>query len=63
MQEGTIEIKGFGRMSWLIEMFARKFLTRGAIRNTSLMEQLMNERLASFNLGALNYDLADEIIR
>jgi hypothetical protein len=41
---------GFGRMSWLIEVFATKFLTRGAKRNVSIMEELMKERLAAFKL-------------
>lgn len=41
---------GFGRMSWVIEMFASKFLTRGARNNVHLMEELIKERLASFNM-------------
>ncbi|XP_046460163.1 PRELI domain-containing protein 2-like [Daphnia pulex] len=51
-QEGVIEMIGFGRMSWLIEVFATKFLTRGAKRNVSIMEELMKERLAAFKLLA-----------
>lgn len=51
-QEGVIEMIGFGRMSWLIEVFATKFLTRGAMRNVSIMEELMKERLAAFKLLA-----------
>ena len=47
-QQGTIEIKGLGRMSWLIEMFAEKFLTRGARRNVVIMEELMQEKLSLF---------------
>lgn len=49
-QEGIIEMVGFGRMSWVIEMFASKFLTRGARNNVHLMEELIKERLASFNM-------------
>ena len=45
VQEGVIEIKGFGKLSWLLELFARNLLTTGAKRNTFLMEHLMQERL------------------
>lgn len=47
-QEGTIEMIGFGRMSWILEMFVSKFLTRGARHNAQLMEELIQERLAAF---------------
>jgi len=60
VQEGTIEIKGFGHMSWLIQLFARKFLTRGAKKNTFLMEELMNERLAASNFGQISFDFGYE---
>jgi len=57
-QEGTIEIKGLGSMSWLIELFARKFLTRGAKKNTLLMEELMNEKLSAFNRDQIDFNFA-----
>lgn len=41
---------GFGRLSWFLEVFAAKFLTRGARNNVNLMEELIKERLASFAL-------------
>lgn len=56
VQEGTIEIKGLGQMSWLIQLFARKFLTRGAKKNTHLMEELMNERLTALSVGTIDFD-------
>ena len=40
---------GFGKMSWLFEVFVIKFLTRGAKRNVTIMEELMRERLAAFS--------------
>ena len=47
-QEGIIEMVGFGRMSWLIEVFAAKFLTRGARNNVALMEEIIKERLSAY---------------
>jgi len=47
-------------MSWLIQLFARKFLTRGAKKNTFLMEELMNERLAASNFGQISFDFGYE---
>ena len=48
-QEGVIDMIGFGKMSWLFEVFVIKFLTRGAKRNVTIMEELMRERLAAFS--------------
>lgn len=49
-QQGTVEIRGLGSMSWILERFSYAFLSKGARRNVVIMEELMQERLGTFQL-------------